>query len=114
MEVVKFAKAPFYSAPDHEEVVARRLQGGEASSVDFAMVGHSTFTPGAGVPMDAGPVGKVYVVTEGTLTIEEADGQRHQLNALDSIFVPAGEPRAVLNDSGAPAAMIVVTPPSPH
>lgn len=112
MEVVKFADAPFYSAPDHNEVVARRLQGGEASSADFAMVGHSTFAPGAGVPMDAGSIGKVYVVTEGTITIEQADGQRHVLNPLDSIHVPANVARAVLNDTDAPAAMIVITPPT--
>lgn len=111
MDVVKFADAPFYTAPDHDDVVARRLQGGEASSADFAMVGHSTFPPGAVVPMGAGPTGKVYVATEGAITIEQTDGVRHVLQPGDSIFIAAGEARAVLNDSGEPAAMIVITPP---
>ncbi len=111
MDVVKFADAPFYTAPDHQDVTARRLQGGEASTVDFALVGHSTLPPGAVIPMGAGPIGKVYVVTEGAITIEQADGVRHLLQPGDSIFIAAGEARAVLNDSGAPAAMIVVTPP---
>lgn len=113
METVKFADAPFYTAPGHEDVVARRLQGGEASASDFAMVGHSYLPDRAVVPMAAGPFGKVYVVTEGTLVIEQADGTRHVLQALDSIFIAAGEARAVLNESGAPAAMIVITPPTP-
>ncbi len=60
--------------------------------------------------MEAGPTGKIYVVTQGTITIEQADGVRHVLLPCDSVFIPAGEARAVLNESGAPAAMIVIVP----
>ncbi len=111
MDVVKFADAPFYTAPDHEDVTARRLQGGAASSADFALVGHSSLPDGAVIPMGAGPIGKVYVVTEGAITIEQADGARHVLHPGDSIFIAPDEARAVLNQSGGPAAMIVITPP---
>lgn len=110
MEVVKFADAPIYTAPGHDDVVARRLQGGEASTAGFVMVGHSTLRERAVVPMDAGLNDKVYVVTEGALTIEQEDGVEHVLNAGDSIFIPAGEARAILNKSGQSAAMIVITP----
>ena len=110
MELVRFADAPLYTAPDHDDVVARRLQGGEASKADFAVVGHSTFRDRAIVPMGAGPTGKIYVVTEGALTIEQADGTRHVLHVGDSVFIAAGEARAMANESGRPAAMIVVTP----
>lgn len=112
MQTVRFAEAPFYTAPGHEHVTARRLQGAEASSADIATVGHSWFPEGAVVPMSGGPFGKVYVVTEGTLIIEQVEGFRHVLGPLDSIFIAAGEARAVRNESGAPAAMIVVTPPT--
>jgi quercetin dioxygenase-like cupin family protein len=112
MDVVRFENAPFYTAPDHEEVTARRLQGGEASSADFAMVGHSTFSDGASVPMGAGSIGKIYIVTEGALTVEQSDGVRHRLAVGDSIFIPAGEARSLVNESGGAAAMIVVTPTS--
>ncbi len=111
MDIVRFTNAPFYTAPNHEGVTARRLQGGAASSADFAWVGYSEFPPGVVVPMEAAPIGKIYVVTLGVITIEEANGTRHQLARWDSIFVPPNEARAVINDSGAPAAMIVVTPP---
>ena len=100
MQVVKFTDAPFYTAPGHEDVVARRLQGGEASAADFALVGHSTLRAGAVIPMDAGTFGKVYVVTQGALTIEQQDGAKHVLTVGDSIFIAAGEGRAVLNESG--------------
>lgn len=110
MELVRYSEAPVYTAPGHDEVVARRLQGGEASTADFVTVGHSQLAESAEIPMDAGAMGKVYVVTEGVITIEQADGVRYLLHPLDSIYVPAGESRAVFNESGATAAMIVVTP----
>ena len=110
MEIVRFEDALVYTAPNHDDVVARRLQGGEASTADFVMVGHSLFPNGAIIPMDAGPVGKIYVVTEGIITVEQEDGVRHVLQRRDSVFVPAGEARAVRNESGAVAAMIVITP----
>lgn len=111
MEVVRFNEAPFYTAPDHDAVIARRLQGGEASSADFVLVGHSTFPPGGGVPMDAAPVGKIYIVTDGAISFDQLDGTRHVLTRGDSIHVAPGEARAVLNDTAEPAAMIVITPP---
>ncbi len=113
MDVVRFVDAPIYSASNHEDVVARRLQGGEASPADFALVGHSSFPDGAVIPMEAGPIGKIYVVTDGTLVIEQEDGTRHVLQQWDSVFIPSGEARAVRNESGAPAAIIVITPAPP-
>ena len=111
MEVVKFDQAPFYTAPGHEDVVARRLQGGAASTAAFALVGHSSLPDGGVIPMDRGTFDKIYVVTEGALAIVEEAGPRHVLHVGDSIFIAAGEGRSVVNDSGAPAGMIVVTPP---
>ena len=111
MELVRFADAPGYTAPNHEDVRARRLQGGAASSAAFVLVGHSEFPAGAVVPMEAAEIDRIYVVVEGSLTVEQQDGVRNKLEMLDSILVPAGEARAVVNDSGAPAAIIVITPP---
>ena len=111
MEVVTFIRAPLYTAPDHDDVVARRLQGGEASSADFALVGHSTLKAGAVIPMSAGDIGKVYVCLEGELIVIGKTGERHVLRPLDSIFIAAGEVRAVHNEGEADATMIVVTPP---
>ena len=112
MEVVRFADAPFYTAPDHDDIVARRLQGGDASAADFVLVGHSTFATGAAAPMGAGPTGKIYVVTEGALTTEQALAARCVLLAGDSVFVLPNEPRAIRNEGDIPAAMIVITPPA--
>ena len=80
-------------------------------TVDFVLVGHSQFPPGAIVPMDTAPIDRIYVVAEGTISVEQADGKRHRLHRWDSVFVPAGEARAVLNESDTPAAIIVITSP---
>lgn len=111
MEVVRFGEAPFYTLPGHGEITARRLQGAEASSAAFAIVGHSTFPPGAMVPMDAGSISKIYVVAEGTLTVEQADGSAHVLLSGDSIYIAEGEARTIRNGGATAAAMIVITPP---
>ncbi len=110
MEIVRFKDAPLYSAPDHDDVTARRLQGGEASSANFVLVGHSMLVPGAVIPMDAAAIGKIYVVTASEITIQQENGSRHVLRPGDSIFIPGGEARAVLNESGVSAEMIVITP----
>lgn len=114
MHVVRLADAPHYTLADHEQVTARRLQGLEAGPTDFAVIGHSGFPAGAVVPMGAGTIGKIYVVAEGVLTIEQSDGVRHDLGVGDSIFIAAGEARAVLNLGDVAAAMIVITPPPAH
>ena len=110
MDVVRFQDAPCYAAANHEQVSAKRLQGGDVTKVAFARVGHSHFPPGAVVPMDAMPFERVYVVGEGELSIDQANGVRHRLRRWDSVFVPAGERRAVVNESGSSAVLIVVTP----
>lgn len=110
MEVVRFAKAPFYTLPGHEEITARRLQGAEASSANFVVVGHSTFLRGAVVPMDAGSISKIYIVTEGVLTVEQQNGTTHALSVGDSILIATGEARAIRNEGDGTAAMIVITP----
>jgi quercetin dioxygenase-like cupin family protein len=111
MDIVKFENTPFYFPPNHEGVTSRRLQGDAVSNADFAWVGYSDFPPGVTVPMEAGTFSKIYVVTSGSLAVVQSDGTRHQLKQWDSIFIPAGEARSVINDSGAPAAIIVITPP---
>ena len=114
MELVRFSEASHYTLPGHDEIVARRLQGAEASSAVFAVIGHSSFPVGAVVPMDVGLMDKVYVVTEGKLTVVEANGSAHILSVGDSILIPAGEARAIRNEGSAAAAMIVVTPAPIH
>ncbi|MBC2665699.1 cupin domain-containing protein [Novosphingobium flavum] len=110
MEIVRLADARPYIAPKHYDMRSLRLQGFEASGADFAWTGLSYFLPGGGAEMDAGPLGKIYVVLEGAVTIELGSGEVHVLKALDSCFIPGGEARAVRNYGNTVAAMLVVMP----
>lgn len=110
MDITRLADARPYAAPLHHGICTLRLQGVDASSADFAWAGLSYILPGGGARMDAGPLGKIYVVIEGDVTIELASGEVQVLSRLDSCFIPAGEARAVRNDSNVVASMLVVMP----
>jgi quercetin dioxygenase-like cupin family protein len=110
MEITRIADAQRYEAPKHFDMRSLRLQGFAASHADFAWLGLSYFLPGGGAEMDAGPLGKIYVVLEGEITIDLASGETHVLRALDSCFIAAGERRAVRNAGNVCATMLVVMP----
>ncbi len=110
MEITRFAAAKPYHPPLHHGCTALRLQGFEASGADFAWTGLSHILPGGGADMDAGPLGKIYVVTAGEVTVRLGDGTVETLRALDSCFIPAGEAREVRNDANSVASMIVIMP----
>lgn len=110
MEVTRFAEAKQYHPPLHHGCCALRLQGFDASSADFAWTGLSHILPGGGADMDAGPLGKIYVVTQGEVTVTLGDGSSATLGPLDSCFIPAGEAREVRNHGNAVASMIVIMP----
>lgn len=113
MDITRFSEAKGYQAPLHFGCHSLRLQGLEASSTDFAWVGMSHFLPGGGCEMSATPAAKIYLVTEGEITVTLGDGTRHTLATGDSCHIPANEERAVLNETNAPASMIVVMPTPP-
>lgn len=110
MEVTRFVDAKEYHPPLHDGCTALRLQGFEASSADFAWTGLSHILPGGGADMDAGPLGKIYVVTAGEVTVTLGDGNSESLGIMDSCFIPAGEAREVRNNGNAVASMIVIMP----
>jgi quercetin dioxygenase-like cupin family protein len=114
MEITRFADARRYDAPKHFDMRSLRLQGLEASRADFAWVGLSHFLPGGGAEMDAGALGKIYVVLDGEVSVELADGTTHVLQALDSCFIAAGEARAIRNATNRVATMLVVMPQKPQ
>jgi quercetin dioxygenase-like cupin family protein len=53
---------------------------------------------------------KIYVVLEGSVTIELEGGETHVLSRLDSCFIPGGEAREIRNEGNAVATMLVIMP----
>ncbi len=110
MQITRLADAKRYDAPKHFDMRSLRLQGLDASAADFAWVGLSYFLPGGGAEMDAGALGKIYVVLDGEVTIDLDNGGTCVLARLDSCFIPAGEARAIRNAGHVVATMLVVMP----
>ncbi|MCA8888369.1 MAG: cupin domain-containing protein [Parvularculaceae bacterium] len=109
MKVTRFKDAKPYKAPNHFECASLRLQGFEASNSENFWVGLSHFLPGGGCTMEATPLEKVYVVVSGEITVI-TKGERETLGVHDSCHIPANEGRQVINETNAPASMIVVMP----
>jgi glyoxylate utilization-related uncharacterized protein len=110
MKVIHLADAPRYDAPKHFDMRSLRVQGFDVSDARFAWVGLSYFLPGGGAEMDAGAQPKIYVVLDGEVTIDLADSTRHVLRTFDSCHIPAGEARAIVNESNVVATMLVIMP----
>ena len=107
MFVTRINDAQEYFPPKHHGMIARRLQGMEASALDNFWVGLSTIEAGGGADHDASPVEKVYIVLSGHITVIQ-DGEETTLGPLDSCASTAGDARSIENRSGEPAAMIVI------
>jgi hypothetical protein len=107
--VKRFADAKPYEAPNHRGVVGLRLQGFEPGGPTHGWVGFSQYLPGGGAGPDASLFEKVYVVTEGELTLI-AGGEEIVLKAMDSCTIAPGEMREIVNRSNHVAKMIVAMP----
>lgn len=112
MQVTRLGEAKSYEAPKHFDCTALRLQGWEASDAQNFSVGLSHFLPGGGCELDATPLEKVYVVTEGEVTVITETGEA-TLGPYDSIYLAPNEARSIENRTNRPASMIVVMPYPP-
>jgi quercetin dioxygenase-like cupin family protein len=112
MEVTRLADAKRYEAPKHFDCTALRLQGWDASGAQGFWVGLSHFLPAGGCERDATPLEKVYVVTEGEVTVV-TDGGETTLGPYDSCHIAPDEARSIENRTNRPASMLVVMPYPP-
>ena len=109
MQVNRIGDVEPYEAPKHFDMRGLRLQGFDASPVESFSVGLSHFLPRGGAETDAGPIEKVYVVTDGTITIVTDEGES-ELGPYDSCHIAAGEARSIINRTNRPASMLVIMP----
>lgn len=109
MKVTRIDDARPYEAPGHFDMLGLRLQGKEASPSEVLTLGLSHFLPGGGASESASALERIYIVVEGEMTVTVA-GEEVVLAALDSVLILAGEPRALVNRTNRPAAMLVVMP----
>jgi quercetin dioxygenase-like cupin family protein len=58
--------------------------------------------------MSASDFEKVYVMLSGTMTVTTEDGQTLTLEPMDSLYIPPGEKRYLINKTNKPASMLVI------
>lgn len=109
MQVTRIDDAAPYEAAAHIGSCNLRLQGYDASDAAHFWVGLSHILPGGGCERSASGFEKVYVVTEGEVTVITDEGET-VLRRNDSCWLAANEARAVENRTNQPASMIVIMP----
>jgi quercetin dioxygenase-like cupin family protein len=109
IDITHLTEAERFQPPGHHGVGPVHLFGGE--HYDGAVtVALSHYVPGGRAEMSPVPVETIYTVLTGSLTLTEADGATHVLNALDSVRLTAGTLRSVENRTNLTASMLVIRP----
>ena len=108
MKKVKLEEAEPYAAAGHYNMIALRLQHKETTGVENFWVGLSHFLPGGGAEMSASSFERVYVMLSGKMTIITEDRKEIVLKPLDSLYIPPGEKRQLINKTNMPASMLVI------
>lgn len=110
MIVRRAADAVPYAPPGHVGVRSRRLQGAEAGGPAGFWVAESVYPSGAAAELAPTAGDTVYVLLEGEIEVT-ADGHTETLRPHDSVFIPDGDRRSVLNAAEGPALLLVVLQP---
>jgi glyoxylate utilization-related uncharacterized protein len=106
MRVTRADAAPVYHPPLHVGVDCRRLQGHEAGPTSRFWVGLSVYAPGGAAQESATAEETIYTVLDGELVIR-SEGRREVLGRYDSVHLPKGAVRSLVNESGSPATLLV-------
>lgn len=109
MQIKRFSDAVPYEAPNHFDCKALRIAGFEDGGPKTFWLGCSYFLPGGGAGPDSSPMEKVYVILSGELTIR-VEGVEQKAGPMDSVTIPGGEVREIVNEGNDIVTMIVAMP----
>jgi len=108
MKKVELKDAKLYEAAGHFKMTTLRLQHKEITGVESFWVGLSYFLPGGGAEMSVANFERVYFMISGEMTVITEDGKEIVLKPFDSLYISAGEKRALINKTNLPATMLVI------
>jgi uncharacterized cupin superfamily protein len=109
MHITRFANAPEYQAPNHDDMRCLRLQGHNAGPSEQMWMGMSHLLPGGGTSLDKSPLEKLYIVLAGEVTII-SDTEEATLKLWDSVRIAPNEGRQLANRTNLPATILLVMP----
>lgn len=108
MKKVEFKDAPTYEAAGHFGCTVLRLQHKDLTGSQNFWVGLTHFLPKGGAEMAGGDTEKAYLVLAGNVTVKAESGMEFSLGPMDTLYIPPGEKRSILNKTNYPASMLVV------
>jgi mannose-6-phosphate isomerase-like protein (cupin superfamily) len=114
--ITRLAGAPAYTAPLHHDVGTLRLQGHEAGPTERFWVGLSYYLPAGRADLAPTREETVYLVLDGEVVVT-AGGRAETLGRYDSVHLPKGTQRSVVNATNSPATLLVIIaqpPPEPE
>lgn len=97
-----------YDPPGHFDMTAMRVVGTEKDGSESLWMGLSHFLPGGGAETSASDTEKIYHVLDGTVLVETPDGEEITVEASETLFIPPGEERSLVNPTNEPASMLVI------
>jgi quercetin dioxygenase-like cupin family protein len=109
---VRFDEAQAYEAAGHFKMVARGLQGARFGTPAPVSIGLSVFAPGGGTDVEVYDRTSFYMVVEGEMTIVRDEGDI-VLGQYDSVYIPSGLNRGLMNNGSSDAKMLVLSPSTP-
>ena len=109
MHIKRFQSTEPYQAPNHFDCTALRLAGFTPDGPRNFWIGLSHFLPGGRAGPDASPLEKVYVVLAGNLTVR-AEGREEVAGAMDTVYIPGGQEREIVNRGNDVCTIIVAMP----
>jgi quercetin dioxygenase-like cupin family protein len=108
---VKDAQGTAYEAPGHFGVFGIKKITGEQAK--HFMVNYSYFQPNGGCSMGASPLERIYFMMSGTMTCNGKNGERHDLEPGDLLYIGPGEERDMVITGGKPAEVLVILATKP-
>jgi glyoxylate utilization-related uncharacterized protein len=108
---VKNAQGTAYEGPGHFNVFGIKKITGEQAK--HFIVNYSYFLPNGGCIMGGAPLERVYFMISGTMTCNGKNGEKHDLEPGDLLYIAAGEERDMVITGGKPAEVLVLMATKP-
>ena len=103
---VKDAQGTSYEGPGHFNVYGIKKITGEQAK--HFIVNYSYFQPNGGSVMESAPQERVYYMVNGTMTVNGKNGEKHDLEPGDLLYIGPGEERDMVITGGKPAEVLVI------
>ena len=106
MITVRDAQGIPYDGPGHFNVYGiKKITGDQAKHF---ICNYSYFQPNGGAEFGAAPKERIYYMISGTMTCNGENGEKHELNPGDLLYIGAGEKRDMVITGGKPAEVLVI------